>query len=156
FEGETISDTLAAVLTKEPELERVPANLRRLLQCCLQKDPKQRLQAIGDWRLLLEKTPEIAVPARRMWLWPSVAAMFLVMLGLVSFRPFREIATGEPRVVRFTIPLTEKGILGQVLSLSPDGRRLAFIVSGESGVRLWVRALDSLQSHPHAGTEGTD
>src|SRR5437867_1824645 len=39
FHGDTVSDTLAAVLTKEPELERVPANLRRLLQSCLPKDP---------------------------------------------------------------------------------------------------------------------
>ena len=156
FEGETISDTLAAVLTKEPELERVPANLRRLLQCCLQKDPKQRLQAIGDWRLLLEKTPEIAVPARRMWLWPSVAAMLLVMLGLVSFLQFRRKPPAEPRVVRFTIPLPEKGILGEFLSLSPDGKRFAFTVSVGSSVQLWMRALDSLQSHPLAGTEGTD
>jgi len=97
--------------------------------------------------LLLEEAPEIAVPGRRMWLWPSVAAMLLVLLGLVSVLHFREKPPAEPRVVRFTIPLPERGILGQSLSLSPDGRRLAFIVSGESGIRLWVRALDSLQSH---------
>jgi Tol biopolymer transport system component len=48
-------------------------------------------------------------------------------------------------VVRFTIPLPEKGGFGQYLSLSPDGRRVAFIISGEGGTRLWVRALDSLQ-----------
>src|SRR5271169_776610 len=51
FGGKTVSDTLAAVLTKEPDLQQVPAKVRRLLQSCLQKDPKQRLQAIGDWRL---------------------------------------------------------------------------------------------------------
>jgi len=45
--------TLASVLTKEPDWEVVPANVRRLLKTCLQKDPKQRLQAVGDWRLLL-------------------------------------------------------------------------------------------------------
>jgi serine/threonine protein kinase len=54
FEGETVSDTLAQVLTKEPNWEQVPAKVRRLLEACLQKDPKQRLQAIGDWRLLLD------------------------------------------------------------------------------------------------------
>src|SRR5271169_1644882 len=51
FEGETVSDTLAQVLTKEPDLEQAPAKVRRLLKKCLDKDPKQRLQAIGDWRL---------------------------------------------------------------------------------------------------------
>src|SRR6202049_2763774 len=58
FQGETVSDTLAAVLTKEPEWERAPAKVRRLLRSCLQKDPSQRLQAMGDLRLLLEETPQ--------------------------------------------------------------------------------------------------
>ena len=57
FDGETVSDTLAQVLTKEPDWEQVPAKVRRLLEACLQKDPKQRLQAIGDWRLLLTDVP---------------------------------------------------------------------------------------------------
>ena len=53
FQGETISDTLAAELKEEPDLTRVPARTRRMLHACLQKDPKQRLQAIGDWQLAL-------------------------------------------------------------------------------------------------------
>src|ERR1700722_18268385 len=49
FEGETISDTLAAVLKEEPDWTRVPAKVQPLLQSCLLKDPRQRLQAIRDW-----------------------------------------------------------------------------------------------------------
>src|SRR5262249_31964572 len=64
FQGETVSDTLAAVLKQEPDLMRVPAKVRRLLQACLQKDPKQRLQAIGDWRLMLEETAQPAPTAK--------------------------------------------------------------------------------------------
>jgi eukaryotic-like serine/threonine-protein kinase len=60
FRGETTTDVLAAVVTKEPDLTRVPTKLRRLLQACLQKDPKQRMQAIGDWWLPLEDTPQVA------------------------------------------------------------------------------------------------
>jgi eukaryotic-like serine/threonine-protein kinase len=60
FRGETITDVLAAVVTEEPDMTRVPAKARRLLETCLQKDPKQRLQAIGDWRLLLEDAPRAA------------------------------------------------------------------------------------------------
>jgi serine/threonine protein kinase len=60
FPGETITDVLAAVVTREPEWDRVPVKVRHLLQACLQKDPKQRLQAIGDWRLLIEDAPQIA------------------------------------------------------------------------------------------------
>src|SRR5215467_2892372 len=77
FQGETISDTLAAVLTKEPNLTRVPAKVRRLLQCCLQKEPKQRLQAIGDWRVALEAPVESAPTAKSRVPW-AVAAAFAV------------------------------------------------------------------------------
>src|SRR5271155_1717149 len=64
FEGETVSDTLAQVLTKELGWEQVPARVRRLLEACLQKDPKQRLQAIGDWRLMLaDAQPQATAPS---------------------------------------------------------------------------------------------
>jgi eukaryotic-like serine/threonine-protein kinase len=60
FRGETITDVLAAVVKEEPDLARVPVKVRRLLQSCLQKDPRQRLQSIGDWRLpLLEDAPPV-------------------------------------------------------------------------------------------------
>ncbi len=55
FKGEDLSDTLASVIKEVPKLDRVPAKVQRLLRSCLEKDPKQRLQAIGDWRLLLEE-----------------------------------------------------------------------------------------------------
>src|ERR1700687_5186951 len=54
FKGEDVADTLAQVLTKQPDLERVPRRVRRLLRECLQKDPKLRLRDIGDARRLLE------------------------------------------------------------------------------------------------------
>ena len=54
FEGETISDTLAAVLKTEPDWEALPAEtpapLRGLLRRCLAKDLKQRLRDVGDAR----------------------------------------------------------------------------------------------------------
>ncbi len=60
FPGATITDVLAAVVTKEPEWDRVPTKVRRLLHTCLHKDPKLRLQAIGDWRLPIEDSPRVA------------------------------------------------------------------------------------------------
>src|SRR4030095_9672957 len=53
FEGETISDTLADVLTKEPEWRAVPSKAQRFVKRCLEKDDKRRLRDIADaWRLL--------------------------------------------------------------------------------------------------------
>jgi serine/threonine protein kinase len=48
FHGETTSDILAAVLTREPDITRAPANVQRLLRRCLEKDPKRRLRSIGE------------------------------------------------------------------------------------------------------------
>src|SRR5258707_9623148 len=53
FHGEDVTDILAAGLRHEPNFERVPAKVRRLMQRCLEKDPKKRLRDIGDvWELL--------------------------------------------------------------------------------------------------------
>ena len=72
FRGETVSDTLAAVLKSEPSWDTLPsstpATLRRVLRACLEKDPKARLQAIGDWQFLLEEVAQPAAPARRRWM----------------------------------------------------------------------------------------
>src|SRR5262249_54969548 len=57
FEGETLSDTLAAVLDKEPDLARLPSgtppHVRTLLARCFAKDPRQRLRDVGEARILL-------------------------------------------------------------------------------------------------------
>ena len=53
FEGEDVSSILAAVIQSEPRWDGVPASVRRLLESCLEKDPKKRLRDIGDvWKLL--------------------------------------------------------------------------------------------------------
>ncbi len=58
FSGETISDVLAGVLTKAPDLDTVPVQVRRLLAACLEKDPRKRLRDIAVWRVLLEEAPQ--------------------------------------------------------------------------------------------------
>ena len=59
FRGETVSDTIAAILEREPDWSALPAqtppSIRRLLQRCLEKDPKRRLRDIGDARLEIEE-----------------------------------------------------------------------------------------------------
>ncbi|MGB7720371.1 MAG: serine/threonine-protein kinase, partial [Bryobacteraceae bacterium] len=82
FGGETVSDTLAAVLTRDPDLERVPAPVRKLLRSCLEKDPKRRLRDIGDaWRLVEEAPVAPAVTAERA---RPVAWMVAAGLALIA------------------------------------------------------------------------
>ena len=66
FDGQGVSETLARVIEREPDWARLPATLspalRTYIRRCLQKDPRQRVQAIGDVRLALEGAFETAVP----------------------------------------------------------------------------------------------
>ena len=55
--GETVTDTLAAVVLSEPKLADAPTQVRRLLKRCLEKDPQKRLRDIGDAMALLEEAP---------------------------------------------------------------------------------------------------
>src|SRR5512136_637984 len=59
FEGRTVSDTLAAVLMREPEWKRLRPNLhpriRLLLERCLEKEAKNRYSGIGDARVDIQK-----------------------------------------------------------------------------------------------------
>jgi serine/threonine protein kinase len=81
FAGTTISDTLAAVLREETDLTRAPARVRRLLQYCLQKDPKLRLQAIGDAWLLLDDAPAKAAAVKTRVPWAVAGALAIVTEG---------------------------------------------------------------------------
>lgn len=68
FAGETLSDTIAKILEREPDWRaltaRTPASVRRLLRRCLEKDPKQRLRDIGEARIGLARQDEDAGSAR--------------------------------------------------------------------------------------------
>ncbi|MDE3198182.1 MAG: serine/threonine protein kinase, partial [Acidobacteriota bacterium] len=66
FHETTRTGTLLAVLTKDPDISKAPYPIRRLLRSCLEKDPKQRLRDIGDWRKLLDSDePSASAPAPR-------------------------------------------------------------------------------------------
>jgi serine/threonine protein kinase len=150
FDGETVSDTLAAVLKTEPDLNQVPAKVRRLLEACLQKDPKQRLQAIGDWRLVLTDMHPQAAPAPKSKLPWAVATVFALAFGALAFVHFRE-KVPVMEEMRFQIQAPENATLGPLLKLSPDGHKLAF----SAGSRLWVHFLESGESRDLTADGGT-
>jgi eukaryotic-like serine/threonine-protein kinase len=158
FEGETVSDSLAAVLTKEPEFDEVPMKARRLVQSCLQKDPRKRLQDIGDAHLLLDDTPVVAgpqLPRRTRWLWPAgTAVLAAALLALVVLLLRRTPPPAE--ISRFQISVPEKVSLAQTgFALSPDGRAIAFEAIENGAQQVWIRRMDSLEAHALPGTIGT-
>ena len=158
FKGEDLADTLASVIKEEPKLERVPAKVQRLLRSCLEKDPKQRLQAIGDWRLLLEESagPVAAAPSPSRFGRVAAAALALgfVVAGAGWYRATRPVAQPLKPLVRLDVDLgsdvplnSERGINAV---LSPDGMRLVYL----SRDRLFTRRLDQPKATELAGTEG--
>ena len=157
FAGEDVSETLAQVLTKQPDLDRVPAPAKRLIQACLEKDPRQRLRDIGDaQRLVAEDTPSSAAPPReggRSWLWIAATAFSSVVALAVALVHFRE-TPPQSAAVRFQIPLPA---IDGAPFLSPDGRRIAFVGStNDKQGQIWIRSLDSLEARALAGTRAAN
>jgi len=169
FPGDSVTDTLAGVIRAEPDWSQLPSptpmRVRVLLQRCLQKDPKQRLRDIGDARISLDEVasgaPEGTVsprvpPWRRVLPW-AVAVTTTTLATIALWAPWRATSTLAPsEPVRFQISLPEKmtPVPTSAVVLSPDGRQLAFGAIGSDGMqRVWVRALDSLETRPLPGSE---
>jgi serine/threonine-protein kinase len=160
FQGESVSDTLAAVLTKEPDWNRVPPKVLPLLRRCLEKDPKRRLRDIGDIGLLLEDAPVPAVKGSG--LWKVAAGVLLLALAMALWAPWRGATRPiEQPLVPLDLDLGPDVSLGSRVGpgpaaiLSPDGERMVFVSQGQDGTsRLFTRRLDQPKATPLAKTEG--
>jgi Tol biopolymer transport system component/tRNA A-37 threonylcarbamoyl transferase component Bud32 len=158
FTGDTISDVMAAVLTKEPDLAAVPAPWRRLVSRCLEKDPRRRLRDVSDaWFLLdSEDVAAASVPAARstrVWAWALVALLAgaaATWTAMALTRP-----AGATDSVAFVEPPAPGTRFVSAPMPSPDGRRLAWIAADASGrTRLWTREIRDASPHAVDGTDG--
>jgi serine/threonine-protein kinase len=168
FGGDDVQETFVAIMRDEPEWARLPAALSptigTYLRRCVQKDPRQRVQAIGDVRLALEgvfdtgasQSVGVVAVAQPMWrrLFPfaAVAAAASVLVGLAGWSVW---PAAEPRTVtRFDYVLPEGQALNfaagtvQLLAVSPEGRHFAY--STLAG--LYVRAMGELDARLITGT----
>ena len=174
FEGETVSDTLAAVLRAEPGIYDLPAHLpdqiRQLLRRALVKEPRRRLQHIGDARVELEEvlagpipdTPGTvratgpSAPAASRMAGPWLAGMALMVgVAIGVFATLRVVPSigssgaAEPTRLSASADLRRRG--ARNFALSPSGRTLTFV--GKQG-RLFVRRLTDFTARPLAGIDG--
>src|SRR5688572_9021166 len=157
FAGEDVSDTLASILKSDVDWTGVPSRATRLLKKCLEKDPRKRLHDIGDaWDLLDDGTqmPAPGVSPRTHWLAWSLAGLFaLTTIALASMRLMAP-APVPPAMARFQVAPPPENEFGTYLSVSHDGRRLAFTASdSERNLALWVRDLETLEARRLPGTQ---
>ncbi|HYR43547.1 MAG TPA: protein kinase, partial [Terriglobia bacterium] len=169
FQGETVSDILAAVLAREPDFALLPANLNpkipELLRRSLEKNPKRRWYAVGDLRVEIEAAltaPTVSAAAhpdvgtthkRREWATRALAALATCALIAFAVLLVRDLNRSEPAEVHFQVvtPPTADAVS---MAVSPDGRKLVFIGSNQRRTQLFLRALDSVDAQALPGTEG--
>jgi Tol biopolymer transport system component len=176
FDGETVSHTLAYVLTKEPDWSTLPthtpASIRRLLRRCLEKDRKRRLADITSARLEIddatmpagEQVGSTAPPATSTWRrvlpW-AIALTAVVALGgvLALWAPWKPAPTARVSKVLVDIgadaSVSTAGAPGANIALSEDGRLLAYVAQRAAGSvpQIFVRRLDQLQATPLPSTD---
>jgi eukaryotic-like serine/threonine-protein kinase len=176
FAGETISDTLAALLKQEPDWQALPVEtppgVRSLLRRCLKKDPVDRLHDIADARIEIQEAiaePAAMTPtgplrggaARRMQIIPWVVAAGAVAMALLVVQQSSR-RTGSPAgsVTRLDLDLPAGVELVTVyppaVVLSPDGTRIAFVGVVRGLRQLYTRRLDQFETVALRGTENAN
>lgn len=176
FGGETVSHTLAAVLKDQPDWDRleaqVPHRIVELLRRCLDKDPKLRLQAIGEARVLWESYlsdpaafetprpgpgPRGGSGSRLPW---AIAALSVVAVAVLAYLQLtRSPSSGPEPTRRLTIPVRGVAMFFELETapamVSPDGRYVVYGSTDDDGDnRLRLRRLDSFDTLALDGTEG--
>lgn len=162
FQGDTVSDVLASVLARDPDLAQLPADLSprlsELVRRCLDKHPKKRWQAIGDVRHELEmlaanpRQSAVATPAGALPqhttpapLWrrqlPIAAAVIITAAASAGIFIATRPAPIAPQVSRFVVPYGAEQVRTvtsrPALAMSPDGTRIAYSATRQ----IFVRAL---------------
>ncbi|MBK5255519.1 MAG: serine/threonine-protein kinase [Vicinamibacteria bacterium] len=175
FKGETVSDTLAAVLMRDVDWATLPAAtpvpLSRLLQRCLDRDVRHRLQAIAEARIILEgpmiaesPAPPIAANQRHWTRTPAVwvAMTLAVLVGAigVGVRTRGPTSSATKALTTFGIVAPDGQFLTRsqlpILSLSPDGRSLLFGAEDKQSASIYRRSFDRMAITRIEGTENAE
>ena len=157
FAGTSLTETIAAVIKDEPDLDQLPADMppavRRLIARCLERDPARRLRDIGEARILLSGPLDVQAPPgagrttvrRATWLAAGAAAVALVLLSAAAAS---WITPAPLPLRRFELALPH-GVADY--AISNDGSRLAWL----AGNRLYVRRFDELEATDLGGMHVT-
>jgi serine/threonine-protein kinase len=168
FAGETLSDTIAAVLTREPDLQTLPPStprrVSRVIAQCLRKDPADRLHHIADARIALDDRsdddalPTAAPPAGR-WRpgWAGVALAAAIAAGFGAFVVWRARPL-PPDPPRYSFSIPDAGFnTVSLAAISRSGRWIAYTPDTYAApFKLMVRSLESFESRELASMFDTN
>ena len=165
FHGDSRQALLAAVLTTDPDWDRVPPAWQPLLRACLQRDARKRLRDIADYRFLLLPPPDPSPgPVRRSrghsLLIATAALAALALTFLAGMWLNRNAGTATATVpIRLTtmlpsgVSVTRGPGYTSSVAVSPDGRTVVIAAGDKDGQRLYRRTLDRIDATPIAGTD---
>jgi serine/threonine protein kinase len=163
FRGQTVTAVLVEVIDSDPDWTLIPRGtppgVGKLVRRCLTKNPRQRLQAIGDARIELDEIDAAAAvdddrsDVRAGWreraAWLAAGVATLVALGAL-----RQDGSVENRVESRLDITTAASTDPASLALSPDGQKVIFSAPNADGwPQLWIRYLNDVSAHPLPGTE---
>ncbi len=155
FTGDTVSDTLAAVLKTEVDLSPIPVRVRPIVERCLRKDPRQRWHDIADVRIEIEEAigegaegKGWQAKARPTWLPWVIAGGLAVVAAGCAWIAWRATRTVDYPLTRLSVDLGPDAMTGNLTAaISPDGRRLVFPARGPNGKQaLATRLLEQTQA----------
>ena len=158
FSGESASDTIAEIIKSDPEWRLLPADtprpIRTLVQRCLKKDARQRLQAIGEARIVIEEVSAGKEPAdgaenestkarvvaagntrHSMLAW--IGGIFVGALLAAAFFWWTARSGPAPAAMHFSTVTSFAGVQAQP-ALSPDGRSVAFVSNRDGHYNVYV------------------
>jgi Tol biopolymer transport system component len=176
YQAATVSDTLVAVLEREPDWNLLPADtpaaVIRVLRRCLTKDMRRRVHDIADVRLDLDDAPNpgsnsaLGVPsaaatpmARARWIeraaWIGLVGVAGALAAWVVYVRSPVIAPQVVEVAVYPAPGTTfvRALGGPWPRISPDGSTLAFVALSAGKQQIWIRSLDSAAARPLEGTD---
>ena len=178
FRGETMSDTLVAILEREPDWSALPPSLPpdivRLLQRCLEKNLARRLRDIGNTRIDLDDSiatatgPTGRAPAATRgapgWMVWGLGAATMLLGALFLFQRFGWLGATPAQPVEARPMARFVEALPQGLQLAPapafaltqDGRRIAYVALQNGARALYVRDLDDVSARALAATQDAD
>jgi len=146
FGGDDLTDVLANVIKEQPDFSGAPVRFRRLLAACLERDPRARLQSIGDAKLLIADGP--ASPQRSASLPWAIAAAAVLLFLVAMWAPWNRTALQDTDDLSVVLASPGNWMWG---TLSPDGTRLLALVDSEKPAR--VLTLATGEERDLAGTE---